>query len=97
MSSSVSAWFHPDDAAGEGRLGDAYHRVERVPVAPAVADQVAIVDGIDGGRGEEAVENQLLELLVVLVLVAAPLRNLDAGEQVVAALGHGGTIGCAVR
>ena len=75
--------LHRDHAAGEGRLGDADHRVERVAVAAAVADQVAVVGRVDGRRGEEAVEDQLPELLVVLVLVAAALRDLDVGEKLV--------------
>ena len=49
--------LHRDHAAGEGRLRDADHRVERVAVAAAVAHQVAVVGRVDRRRGEEAVED----------------------------------------
>ena len=74
----------PDHAAREGRLRDADHGVERVAVAAQVADQVAVVGRIDRRGGEEAVEDHLAQLLVVLVLVAAPLGDLHVGEELVA-------------
>src|SRR3954464_1119545 len=80
--------LHPDHASGEGRLGDADHRVEWVTVAATVPDQVAVVRRVHGGRGEKPVEDELVELLVVLVLVAAPLRDLAVGEEVIVVAGH---------
>ena len=70
-----------DHAAREGRLRDADHRVERIAVAAAVAHQEAVIGRVDHRRGEEAVEHQLADPLVELVLVAAPLRDLDEREQ----------------
>ena len=48
-----------------------------------MAHQEPVVGRVDHRGGEEAVEDDLSDPLVVLVLVAASLRNLDEGEQLV--------------
>ena len=77
--------LHGDDAAGERRLADAHHRVERVAVLAARVGNESVVGGIDHRREEEPVELDGLQLLVPLVLVARALGNLDEAVQV----GHG--------
>src|SRR5215213_418394 len=66
-----------DQAAGEGGLGDADHHVERVPVERERVRDEAVVGRIDGRGEEEPVEPDDVALVVVLVLVPAPLGDLD--------------------
>jgi hypothetical protein len=75
-----------DHAPREGGLGDADHRIERISVAAVVSDQIAVVGRVNHRGGEEAVEDHGPDPLVVLVLVAAPLGDLDEGEQLVGEL-----------
>src|SRR5439155_1579552 len=83
----VGSRLHRDLAAGEGRLGDADHRVERVPVQRQRVGDEAVVGRIHDRREQEAVELDPAELVVVLVLVAAALGDLDDDRQVL--LRHG--------
>src|SRR5207247_2136544 len=52
----------------------------------AMADQVAVVDRIHRRRGQKAIEDEPTEILVVLVLVAPPLGDLDEGEELIGAI-----------
>jgi hypothetical protein len=71
-----------DAAAGEGRLGDEDERVERVAVFAERPLDEAVVRRV-GHRGEEsAVEHHPPGLLVELVLVPRPLRDLDDHQHV---------------
>src|SRR5436190_5054989 len=80
--------LHVDHAARKGRLRDADHGVERVAVAAQRLRDEAVVGRIDDGREQEAVEHERVALVIPLVLVPAPLGDLDdAGERVV---GHSG-------
>src|SRR6185312_1978430 len=72
--------LHRGDATGEGGLGAHHEAVERIAVLAEVAGQEAVVGRVDRGAGEEAVEDDAVEPLVVLVLVATPLGDLDEGE-----------------
>src|SRR5581483_3545128 len=67
------------------RLAHADHRVERVAVLAARVRDEAVVGRIDDRAEQEAVELDRLQLLVPLVLVAAPLGDLD---EAVNAIGH---------
>ena len=78
-----------DDAARKGRLGDADHRVERVAVLAERVGNEAVVRGIDHRREQEAVELDRARLVVVLVLVAAALRDLHETQQLFVHAGHG--------
>ena len=66
-----------DQAAREGRSGDEHEHVERIAVAAERVEQEAVVAGVDERRAQRAVEHHAAEALVVLVLVAAALRDLD--------------------
>src|SRR5215211_1217777 len=70
-----------DHAAGERRLGDAHHRVELVAVLSQRLGKVAVVGRVDDRGVQEAIELDGAELLVPLVLVAAPLGDLDEAEE----------------
>src|SRR5256886_2730823 len=78
-----------DPAARERRLGDEHEGVERVAVIGERPLEEAVVGGV-GHRGEEAaVEDDAAELLVPLVLVAGPHRDLDE-YNCLRAVGHAG-------
>ena len=70
-----------DQAARERRLGDADHRVERVAVLAERVGDEAVVGRVDDRGEQEPVELDAAELLVPLVLVARPLRDLDEAVQ----------------
>ena len=70
-----------DQAARERRLVQADERVERIAVLPERAAQEAVVGRVRRGAHQQAVELDPAELLVVLVLVAAPLRDLDDADE----------------
>ena len=67
----------PDVAAGEGRLVDDQQRVGVVAVAAAGPLDEAVVEVVEDGAGQHAIEPEDVRLLVVLVLVARPARDLD--------------------
>ena len=79
---SSAMWNTADDAtanpaAGEGRLADEHERIERIAVAAQRSLDEAVVRRIRH-RGEETpVEDDRSELVVELVLVPRPGRNLD--------------------
>ncbi len=77
-----------DHAAGKRRLGHQHQAVHRVSVAADRVDDEAVVSRVDNARPERAVEDEMAQIGVVLVLVAAALRDLDEGVELVAA-GHG--------
>ncbi len=73
---------HPDGpcshpAAGEGGLVEQDQRVERIGVFREGVGDEAVVGGIHRGREEAPVEAHHVALVVELVLVAAPLGDLD--------------------
>jgi hypothetical protein len=71
-----------DSAARERRLADEDQGVQRIAVAAHRPLDEAVVRGI-GHRGEEApVEDDGVEILVQLVLVPRPRRNLDEDDDV---------------
>src|SRR5439155_21051057 len=71
-----------DATAGEGRIADEHERIERIAVLAERSLDVAVVRGI-AHRGEEApVEDDPTELLVELILVPRPGRNLDVDHTV---------------
>src|SRR3954454_9526435 len=75
--------LHVDHAARERGLGDADHHVEGVAVEGERLRDEPVIRGVHDGREQEAVEHETLALVVPLVLVPAPLRDLDdAGEFV---------------
>src|SRR3954447_6395936 len=78
--------LHLDHAAREGRLRHEHHRVERVAILAERLRDEAVVRRIDHRREQEAVELDHVEVVVVLVLVAAPLGDLDEADELVA--GH---------
>ena len=65
------------DDAGEHRLGQQDHRVERVAVLAEGVVDVAVVGGIAHRGVQVAVQVDLACLVVDLVLVAATLGDLD--------------------
>ena len=67
----------PDVAAGEGRLVDDQEGVGVVAVAGARALDEAVVEVVEDGARQDAVEPEDARRLVVLVLVAAAPRDLD--------------------
>ena len=67
----------PDVAAGERRLVDDQERVGVVAVAGAGGLDEAVVEVVEDGAAEDAVEPVDADLLVVLVLVARTARDLD--------------------
>ena len=67
----------PDVAAGEGRLVDDQQRVGVIAVTRARALDEAVVEVVEDSAREDAVEPEDVRLLVVLVLVARPARDLD--------------------
>ena len=71
-----------DAAAGERRVADEDERVERVAVLGEGALDEAVVGRV-AHRGEQAaVEDDPAELVVPLVLVARPARDLDEDHDV---------------
>ena len=68
-------------APGERRLGQAHERVERVSVQPERVAQIAVVGGIGRSGLQQPVELDPAEALVVLVLVASPLGDLDHADE----------------
>src|SRR3954447_8604759 len=70
-----------DQAAGERGLGHEHHRVERVGVLAERVRDEAVVGRVDHRGEEEAVELDRVPVVVVLVLVAASLRDLDDADQ----------------
>ena len=68
---------HADPAAREGRLADEHERVERIAVASEGPVDVAVVGGVLHRGEEHPVEVDLAAVVVELVLVARPLRDLD--------------------
>ena len=75
-----------DHTARKRRLGYRDHGVERVAVGGQGLGDHPVVEGIYDRREQEPIEADRLEALVVLVLVPAPLGNLD--EHVQGTLGH---------
>ena len=73
--------LHRDHAPRERRRRHQDHRVHRVAVAPQRVHQVSVVGWIDNARPERAVEHHPAQRGVVLVLVAAALRDLHEGVQ----------------
>ena len=71
-----------DPAAGERRVADEHERVERVAVLGERALDEAVVGRVAHRREEPAVEDDPAELVVVLVLVARPARDLDEDHDV---------------
>ena len=69
------------EAAGKRRRGHEQQRVERIAVLAERLQQEAVVARVDDARVERAVEHDALEPGVVLVLVAAALRDLDEGDR----------------
>ena len=67
----------PDVAAGERRLVDDQEGVRVVAVAGAGALDEAVVEVVEDGAAQHPVEPVDAGLLVVLVLVARPARDLD--------------------
>ena len=67
----------PDVAAGERRLVDDQERVGVVTVGGARLLDEAVVEVVEDGRGQDPVQPEDAGLLVVLVLVPAPARDLD--------------------
>ena len=67
----------PDVAAGEGRLVDDQQGVGVVAVAGAGALDEAVVEVVEDGARQHPIEPEDVRLLVVLVLVARPARDLD--------------------
>ncbi len=68
---------HLDPAAREGRVLEEHEHVERVAVEGEGVGHEAVVRGIDRGGEEPPVEPDHVLVVVVLVLVAAPPRDLD--------------------
>ena len=83
-----------DHAARERRRRHQDHRVHRVAVAPQRVHQVSVVGRIDNARPERAVEHHPAQRGVVLVLVAAALRDLHEGVQrgLFGFAGHGASL-----
>src|SRR3954451_3938820 len=73
--------LHVDHAPGEGRLRYEHHRVERVAVLAERLRDEAVVGRIDHRREQEAIELDHVHVVVVLVLVAAPLGDLDEADE----------------
>ena len=71
-----------DPAAGEGRVGDEHERVERVAVVGERALDEAVVRRVRHRREQAPVEHDAAELVVPLVLVAGPRRDLDEDDGV---------------
>ncbi len=67
----------PDVATGEGRLVDDEQRVGVVTVVGAGVVHEPVVEVVENGGREHAIEPEDARLLVELVLVPAPARNLD--------------------
>ena len=78
---------HADPAARERRLADEHERVERVAVLAERALDVAVVGRVAHRREEPPVEHDPLELVVPLVLVPRPRRDLDEDDAVTHASG----------
>src|SRR3954451_25496364 len=77
-----------DPAAGERRLAHADHDVERIAGLAAGVRGEPVIGRIDHRREQEAVEHDRPDLLVVFVLVARPLRDLDVGHEGVVGYWH---------
>ena len=80
---------HLEDADGThgtrqpGNVGDVdeQQRVERIAVLPERLQQEAVIARVDHARVERPVEHDALQPRVVLVLVAAALRDLDERDR----------------
>ena len=68
-------------AAGERRLLQQHQGVERVAVLAEAVLDVAVVGGVAGGGEQQPVEPDPSGLVVDLVLVAVPLRDLDGDVE----------------
>ena len=69
------------EASGERRRGHEQECVERIAVLAERLEQEAVVARVDDARVERAIEHEALEARVVLVLVAAALRDLHEGDR----------------
>lgn len=77
-------WLGEYPAAREGGLGDRHQHVERVlAVGTDRLRDKAVISREDDRGGEESVEQHELALLVPLVFVPRPLRDLDDAENLV--------------
>src|SRR6185436_4223740 len=77
-----------DEAAGERRLGDDDHRVERIAVGRQRVAEEAVVGRVAERLEQEPVELDRAQLVVPLVLVRRALRDLD--NDVERIVGHRG-------
>jgi len=68
---------HERSAAGESGFFHDYHYVERIAVRRMGAGDETVISGIVDRRVQDAVEANMPRRMVVLVLVAAPLGDLD--------------------
>lgn len=70
---------HLDADAGEERVLEQHERVERIAVVGEGVLEEAVIDGVDEPGEEHAVEEDASGLVIDLVLVPAPARDLDDG------------------